>query len=198
MLEQLFGSNTRVDMLRLFFRAPEQSFYVREITRALDTQINAVRRELKLLIDAKIIVEVGDPKGINLDSPGAKLRKYYRVNIHSTLFPELEALILKEQVLEEQELLQDIIESGGTIKLLLVTGQFTDGKQCPADMLLVGDIKKKKIEALISTYEEKYDIEILYSIMTEDEFSERRNMMDKFIYSMFETNNIKVVDQFNL
>lgn len=198
MLEQLFGSNTRVDMLRLFFRAPADQFFVREITRALDTQINAVRRELQLLIDAGIVVEIEDPKGVDMEKPGAKLRKYYRVNTDSTLFPELEALIIKEQVLEEQELVQDIIEHGGDIKLLVVTGRFTDNKPVPADMLVVGNMKKSKVEKLISEYEEKFDTEIMYSLMSEEEFLERRHMMDKFVYSMFETNHIKVVDQFNL
>lgn len=198
MLEQLFGSNTRVDMLRLFFRAPAEKFYVREITRALDTQINAVRRELQLLIEAGIVVEVEDPKGVDMDKPGAKLRKYYRVNTESTLFSELESLIIKEQVLEEQELVNDIIASGGDIKLLVITGRFTDGKPAPADMLLVGDMKKSKVEKLIAAYEEKFDTEIMYSLMSEQEFMERRHMMDKFVYSMFETQHIKVVDQFNI
>ena len=198
MLEQLFGSNTRVDMLRLFFRSPAQQFYVREITRALDTQINAVRRELQLLIEANIVLEVEDPKGVNMDKPGAKLRKYYRVNTMSTLFPELEALIIKEQVLEEQDLIQEIMQKGGDIKLLIIAGRFTDGKPVPADMLLVGKIKTKIVEKLIAEYEAKFDVEIMYSIMDEQEFVERRHMMDKFVYSMFETNNIKVVDHFNL
>lgn len=198
MLEQLFGSNTRVDMLRLFFRAPEQSFYVREITRALDTQINAVRRELELLIEAKILTVVQDPKGIDLEKPGAKLRKYYRVNIESPLFSELQALVIKEQVLEEQELVNEIIEQGGDIQFLLVTGRFTDGKPAPADMLVVGKVKTKVVNKLIKEYEQKYDTEIMYSIMDEQEFNERRHMMDKFVYSMFETKHIKVVDQFGV
>ena len=198
MLEQLFGSNTRVDMLRLFFRAPAQQFYVREITRALDTQINAVRRELQLLVEANIVLEVEDPKGVNMDKPGAKLRKYYRVNTLSTLFPELEALIIKEQVLEEQDLIQEVMQKGGEIRLLIIAGRFTDGKPAPADMLIVGSIKTKIVEKLIADYEAKYDIEILYSIMTEEEFLERRHMMDKFVYSMFETNNIKVIDTLNI
>lgn len=198
MLEHLFGSNTRVEMLRLFFRSPAEQFYVREITRSLDTQINAVRRELQLLIDAGIVLEVDDPKGVNMDSPGAKLRKYYRVNTASTLFSELEALIIKEQILEEQELVQEIIEKGGVIRLLLITGRFTDGKPAPADMLIVGDVKTRVIESLIADYEEKYDTEILYSIMKESEFLERRHMMDKFVYAMFETSHIKVVDHLHI
>jgi hypothetical protein len=45
MIEQLFGSKTRVKLLKLFFSNPNRSFYVREITRTIDEQINSVRRE---------------------------------------------------------------------------------------------------------------------------------------------------------
>jgi DNA-binding transcriptional ArsR family regulator len=195
MLEQLFGSNTRVDILRLFFRSPAEAFYVREITRALDTQINAVRRELQILLEAHIVIETPEPSTVNSESPGAKLRKYYRVNTESNLYHELDALIIKEQVLEEQDLVNDIIEKGGDISFLLIAGRFASGKPAPADLLIVGDIKQKRIERLISEYEKKHAVEVMYSIMPESEFFERRHMMDKFIYSMFEADHIKVIDK---
>ena len=45
-LEKLFGSKTRTKLLSLFFGNPERSFYVREMTRVIEEQINSVRREL--------------------------------------------------------------------------------------------------------------------------------------------------------
>ena len=45
-VEKLFGSKTRAKLLKLFFENPEKSFYVREITRVIEEQINSVRREL--------------------------------------------------------------------------------------------------------------------------------------------------------
>src|SRR3954467_3080297 len=55
MIEQLFGSKTRVKLLQLFYSNPNRSFYVREITRKIDEQINSVRRELANLLNAGII-----------------------------------------------------------------------------------------------------------------------------------------------
>ena len=46
MYDQLFGSKTRVKLLALFLTHPNESFYVREITRRLGEQINSIRREL--------------------------------------------------------------------------------------------------------------------------------------------------------
>ncbi|MEK7095700.1 MAG: transcriptional regulator, partial [Patescibacteria group bacterium] len=55
MFEQLFGSKTRVKLLSLFYSNPNRSFYVREITRKIDEQINSVRRELANLLSIGII-----------------------------------------------------------------------------------------------------------------------------------------------
>ena len=69
MIEQLFGSKTRVKLLQLFYSNPNRAFYVREITRKIDEQINSVRRELSNLLNIGIIVS---------DSNNNKL--YYEVN----------------------------------------------------------------------------------------------------------------------
>ena len=55
MIEQLFGSKTRVKLLQLFYSNPNRAFYVREITRKIDEQINSVRRELSNLLSIGII-----------------------------------------------------------------------------------------------------------------------------------------------
>jgi len=55
MLEQLFGSKSRVKILRVFFNNPEESFFVRELTRLTKTHLNSIRRELKNLYKLGIL-----------------------------------------------------------------------------------------------------------------------------------------------
>src|SRR5437868_13919458 len=69
MIEQLFGSKTRVKLLQLFYSNPNRSFYVRKITRKVDEQINSVRRELANLLSIGIIT-----------SESNNNRLYYEVN----------------------------------------------------------------------------------------------------------------------
>src|SRR6056297_1399588 len=69
MIEQLFGSKTRTKLLKLFTSNPNRSFYVREITRKIEEQINSVRRELANLLSLGIITS---------DSTNNKL--YYEVS----------------------------------------------------------------------------------------------------------------------
>ena len=62
--EKLFGSKTRAKLLNLFFENPDKSFYVREMTRVIDEQINSVRRELMNLEAIGIIKNETFDKGL--------------------------------------------------------------------------------------------------------------------------------------
>src|ERR1700756_1988821 len=81
MVEQLFGSKTRVKLLQLFYSNPNRSFYVREITRKIDEQINSVRRELSNLMQIGIIT-----------SDTTNNRLYYEVNQKYEFYEPLRAI----------------------------------------------------------------------------------------------------------
>src|ERR1700729_3861604 len=89
MIEQLFGSKTRVKLLQLFYSNPNRSFFVREITRKIDEQINSVRRELSNLLSIGIITS---------DNTNNKL--YYEVNQRYKYYKPLQEIFgggLKKQ-----------------------------------------------------------------------------------------------------
>jgi len=198
MLEYLFGSKTRLKLLRLFFRDPLASFYVRELTRLLDIQINAVRRELELLIQSGLVKEIEQAHPVDSGKAGVNLRKYYALNTESILYPEMHALLIKAQVLGEQKLVNEIQEKGGDIVFFLMTGKFTNEKRAKTDMLLVGKLKEQTIAKIIARYEKEFGFEILYTTMSEQEFFDRRHMMDKFLFSLFEGEHVKVANRLRI
>lgn len=193
MLEHLFGSKTRVRLLRLLFRNPGKEYFVRELARMMDSQINAVRRELEILLSAGIIKEI-EKKDTKSTQAGASLRKYYGLNTESIVFAELQALLSKAQLMGEQKFVRELQGKAGNIKLLVLTGRFTHDDRAPSDMLLVGDIKERSVEQQIVAYEKEFGFPIRFTIMTEAEFADRRYVMDKFIFSIFECNHVKVVN----
>lgn len=198
MLEHLFGSKTRVKLLKLFFHNPEKTFFVRELARQIDTQINAIRRELQLLLDADIIIEAEDQKRSDKYKAGSTLRKYYQLNTGSLMHPELHQLIMKAQVMEEQQFLRTLQDKSGSVLLLILAGRFVGEYDATSDMLIVGDLKENTIARMIEEYEKESGNEIRYTLMTEREFRERREMMDKFLFSMFEGKNFKVVNKLDV
>ncbi len=198
MLEYLFGSKTRVKLLRLFFRDSDRKWFVRELTRELGVQINAVRRELHILEKADLIIETAGDAYQTTERPGSRLRKYYRVDKASLLFPEMQALLLKAQLLGEQAFIGAVKQKCGNIKLFILSGQFTGADHLKTDMILVGDIKIRTLDKVIIQYEKEFGFAIRYTVMTEREFSERRDLGDKFIFSLFEARHLTAIDELNM
>ncbi len=194
MLEYLFGSKTRVKMLKTFFAHQNKSFYVRELSRLLNSQINAVRRELELLVKAGIIKETKDHNNQDYEQ-GSSLRKYYILDTSSLLYLELQALLQKAQLMGEQKFIETIQNRGGEIDLFIITGKFLNDKTSPSDLLLVGNLKERNIVKIIEDYEKDSGLELRFTIMTTSEFNDRRRVMDKFLYAIFESQNLKIIDK---
>ncbi len=193
MLEQLFGSKTRLKVLRILYREPDKAFFVRELGRSVGVQINAVRRELELLsaigLVREIEKEISDPA-----ESGATLRKYYQLDRSCIIYEELRALLLKEQIMGEQEFIEEIKNKTGQVLLLVLTGQFMQAAEAPTDLLVVGELKARSLSKIIDEYEKAFGFPIRYTTMTEREFGERRYVMDKFLFAIFEAKHIKAVN----
>jgi len=84
MLEKLFTSGIRADIMSLLFNNPEEKFYVREVARLVNRNPSGAKKELDNLLKMDLVLT---EKEGNL--------KYFQVNKNSPLFPELKGLIAK-------------------------------------------------------------------------------------------------------
>lgn len=192
MLEHIFGSKTRVKLLSLFLKNPDKSFFVRELTRKLDLQINSIRRELTNL-DKIGIIKIN--RKIIDNSGGGKVKKYYQINKDFILYHELKVLFVKSQFLIRQGFLNKLTQLG-KIDFLVLAGIFV-GERMPlkTDILIVGRINRQNLTKLIKKFESDFGHEINYTIMSLDEFEYRKNITDKFLYDILDGKNIVVVDK---
>ncbi|HCJ52929.1 MAG: hypothetical protein A2898_01345 [Candidatus Kerfeldbacteria bacterium RIFCSPLOWO2_01_FULL_48_11] len=182
MLEHLFGSRTRVKLLRLFLTNPERAYYVRELTRKVGERINSVRRELEHL------------EGINLlVSRIENQKKYYKVNQEHILFHELKALIVKSQLTLEQDLARGV-RSMGKISLLLLSGIFTGIPDAQTDLLIVGKVNRARLARLMNTFKKNFDHAIRYTVMSKKEFEYRNSLTDRFLFTILENKHVTVID----
>lgn len=183
MLDQLFGSRTRVKLLRLFLTNPDISYYVRELTRKIEERINSVRREL-----------------INLETIGLLKsnikgqKKYFQVDTNFILYRELKNLILKSQLTLEKDLARNIRQIG-QISYLVLTGTFTGVPEAKTDILIVGKVNRRKLKTLIKRFHKDFERKIRYTIMTKKEFEYRNNLTDRFLYDILENNKLVVIDK---
>jgi DNA-binding transcriptional ArsR family regulator len=83
-LDVLFSSAARVQVLRLFLLHPSSQFYQREIERETGQAIRAVQREVERLEEAGLLLR--EPEGNRI---------FYRLNPDFPLLAELTALFQK-------------------------------------------------------------------------------------------------------
>lgn len=185
MIEQLFGSKTRVKLLQLFYSNPNRSFYVREITRKIDEQINSVRRELSNLLNIGII-----------SSETTNNKLYYEVNQTYEFYKPLAAIFGATAVAAAtSEEKPESLKLLGRVDLAVLTGKFTRDERSGADFLVVGDINQTQLTKYIEELEKKEGKELAYVVMTPKEFGYRMKMNDRFITNVLESKKQVLVDK---
>jgi len=201
MLEHIFGSKTRLKILNLFFKDPKSKYYLRQIARETNSQLNAVRREIDNLVHFGIIMPAKDMKKEMLDpeisiikNQKDSLKKYLQVNTSFVLFHELKALLLKSKILIEDDFVAKI-QKIPHIELLVLSGIFVGREDAKSDMLLVGTIDKKKLMPIIDKFEKALGQNIRYTLMSASEYKYRREVTDKFLYDILENKNIIILDK---
>lgn len=211
MIEQLFGSKTRVKLLQLFLTNPNRPFYVREITRKIDEQINSVRRELANLLSIGIIT-----------SDNTNNRLYYEVNQKYKYHDALAAIFggkkfnvsnsssksktaikttkaEKESASDEKVIVNnpiaEQIKKAGNVRLLILTGQFTRDNSSGVDLLIVGDMNMIQTEKAISDIEKTESKEIKFAVFKPQEFIYRKQIHDKFVVNVLDSKNQVLIDE---
>jgi len=206
MIEQLFGSKTRVKLLKLFVNSPNRSFFVREITRKIDEQINSVRRELSNLESIGIV-----------KSESQNNKKYYEVNQKSKFYEPMRGLFVSKRVLEAESGSKSSSKTGkakvasddgtnlltriqklGSVHMAILSGSFTRDKSAPADMLIVGEVGKAKLKKLVAELEKEEGRELTYVALKRSEFDYRIEVNDRFITKMLDAKYTTVLDEDNL
>lgn len=194
MLEHLFGSRTRVKLLTLFVHHPEEGFYVRELTRRINTQINAVRREIQNLVDLGMLVETeGTPAEPGIKRPGLK-RKYYVANAQYPLLQEVRSLLTKAHVLTEWKLHAQL-QKIGELKYLAFLGIFSGQRNSPVDVFIVGDMETEPVRNLMQHLEKGLGFEINYTLMSSQDYKYRTDMADRFLESIIQSPKTVVVNK---
>lgn len=186
-IEKLFGSKTRAKLLQLFFENPTKSFYVREMTRVIEEQINSVRRELLNLENIGII------KNETFDN-----KVYYSANNkHPFARPLTDMFSKKNDTLYDKDIKTNTWEEyvrpvKNYLKGLVVTNRLPG--QDGIDLLIIGNDKTKKLTRWAEVVEKKLGKPINYAILSVDDFSYRKSVSDRFLKEIFEMEISEIID----
>ena len=183
-IDALFGSKTRVKLLHLFMSNPDKSFYVREITRLIDEQINSVRRELSNMMNVGVVAN---------DTVDNKL--YYRVDKSYEFFEPFRDIFAPQpsrtpgkaksskSAAKETDIPDWQPELMGIkgMRVALAAGILVDGSASHIDLCVAGNVAPAKFKQVVAEIERAEGREINYSLMSYDEFYYRLSVHDRFI-----------------
>ena len=186
-LEKLFGSKTRAKLLKLFYENSEKSFYVREITRVIEEQINSVRRELSNL------ESIGIVKNETYDN-----KVYYSANLkHPYAHAMVEIFSKKVNLRKDRDVKQSSWEEyikpvKKYVDAILVTNRALG--QEGIDLLIIGNDKKKKLTHWAEVVETKQGKPLNYVILSAEDFAYRKSVRDRFILDILEMEVSEIID----
>lgn len=182
-LKDFMMSRVRVRLIELFYSTPKEMFYVREITRAVEEEINAVRRELERMVSYGIVKK---------EQRGNRL--YYQLNPQYYYYQELLALVSKSTGFGKK--LNKMRTKLGKVEFVMFTGKFA--KHLPrahddVDVLVVGEVVLPDLQILIAEEEKRRGREINFTVFTTDEFEFRKQRRDPFVTELLSSSRIMVI-----
>ena len=201
MLEKLLNSQLRAKMLKVFFDNKDSFFYLSKLSRKLNYDSKKIKRELNDLENIEII-ESFKSIPINITSPSDKGKKigsrfkpskYYKINKNSFFYPELKSLILKNEILLQKKMIKKLAKIKD-VNYLILSGIFSKVKS-PIDILIVGNVNRDKTIEAINNFEKSIGKSLNFCIMDQEEFKYRKDITDKFLYSVLEKDKIIIIDR---
>lgn len=190
MIDALFGSKTRVKLLHLFLSNPGRAFYVREITRKIDEQINSVRRELANMLSVGII------KSENADN-----KLYYEVNQDYPHYEPMRQIFVAaapaSKAIEEVDAVGDWakrLKALGDVRVGILSGKLVHGSDGEVDILLAGSINKTQAKKFVKELEQEEGKTLNYVVMEYQDFYYRLSIKDRFVSSIITTKHTVIAD----
>lgn len=172
MLDHIIPSKARRKILQLFFQHPNESFYLRKIVRDIQEEVNAVKRELDILSDAKLLHKE------------RRLNKiFYTLNKNYLFYDEFLRIFVKNSTLANA-IFKNLAKIG-KVKFIVLAIRFIKQIAIKEDeiyLLIVGIVVVPEVASIVSEAEKEFGREINYTVMTEEEFNFRKRNNDPFIW----------------
>lgn len=182
-LKDFMMSRVRVQLIELFYTQPSEMFYVRQITREINEEINAVRRELDRMISNGIIKK---------EERGNRL--YYFLNPQYYYYQELLCMVAKSTGLGKK--INKFKSKLGKLKYVMFSGKFAkhlSHAHDDVDMLIVGEIVLPEVQLLVAEEEKKRGREINFTVFSPEEFDFRKQRRDPFLTEILSGSRIMVL-----
>lgn len=199
-LNIIFGSESKVRIMRLFLFNPEIIFDIDVISEKSKVNKNMTKKEVTILEKAKLIKKrdfnkiIKNKKGLEHKQ---KTQGYY-LNQSFSYIAALKQLLIKTKMLEGGEIVRRLSKAG-KLKLVIVAGVFTQDKDSRVDMFVVGNnITKSSLNNVIKSIEAELGKELVYVYFETQDFQYRLGMYDKLIRDVLDYPHQVLLDKIPL
>jgi predicted nucleotidyltransferase len=182
MINRLFSSKARVEILKLFLFNPDNSFYQRQISSLTNQSIRGAQRELENLQEIGL-----------LEGAAQGNRIYYKVNKKCPIFKELKSILFKTVGIAEV-LKANLKEN--RIETAFIYGSYAragEGISSDIDLMVIGDISSKELSSMLSKPKKELMREINYTVFPRTEFIKRIKEKDHFLNSILKDKKIFII-----
>lgn len=185
MLEKIIPSKVRRKILELYFHHIDDNYYLREIVRMTNEEVNAVKRELDILHDAKVLLRERRTNKV-----------FYTLNKNYILYDEFLRIFTKTTSLSQLVLKNQ--SQLGKVKYIAVSTKYVRRALIKEDeiyALFVGVVVVPEVESIMNSAKKDFGWEINYTVMTEDELTFRKKNNDPFIWKFLKQPKVMLVGQ---
>ncbi|MFH1910329.1 MAG: hypothetical protein ABIJ72_04065 [bacterium] len=180
-LAKLFGSASRVKIIRLFLLNPNEILARKDISTRAKVSSRYLTKEINVLINIGFLKK--------------KTNKGFVLNPNFPLFLQLKDLVLSATVVSNAEFLRKMTKIG-RLKLVILAGIFIRKDNSRVDLLIVGDkIRKNVLTTALKELEAEVGKELSYAVFETDDFMYRVNMYDKFIRDILDYPHQKLLNK---
>lgn len=193
-LEILFGSQSRVKLLRFFLFNPSQEFSFDDISRRARLVRRTARTELNALERAGVVKKIS----MFIEDPIKAKKVRTQGFVVDKKFPQLASLqtFLFETAPIDGKTLLKHLRKAGALDFVACAGIFMRNFDGRLDVLLaMKKLSDAKIENAIRSLESELGIEIRYAAFTTEDLLYRIGMYDKLTRDVFDYPNQILIDK---
>jgi len=196
-LSKLFGSTSKVKVIRLFLFNPQITYDTSDISYKAKVGSDSLRPILSQLEKAELIRKKSFFKEYK-NKKGKRRISGWTLNEEFPYLRSLQGLLINNNPLTHKEIL-GFLKNVGKLKLVIVSGVFIQEWDSRVDLFLVGDkIKQGSLERAIKNLEAHIGKELVYSVLDTKEFAYRLNVYDKLVRDILDYPHEKILQRTNL
>lgn len=176
LLNELLGSKTRAEILRVLFQRPGTEVYLRDLQRRSGMSIRPVQQEVARLVRLELLLSRRDGN-----------RTYLSANRGHPLFSEVRSLV--DKTTGATAVLKDALHDP-SIQIAFIFGSIAKGTEraeSDLDLFVVGSIGLRKVVRLLSGVAGRLGREINPHVLTVPELARKLHSNDHFITNVMRT-----------